>query len=259
MGIPVSGKHAIEVAAFVAVFQQTFHARAIEALSSLQVTLGNDFPSFQTTNTLELRVEEGVQTAPIVGSASGVLLQNLQSDGKLRWALRAEGNAIVVQCFDYDRWVSTSNDALRFLQTAINLVVDAENPLTVAALQTVDRFIAANGNSYDIGNVFNKRSPFLSKHSLTAGPLWHVYQGWFENESEPTSCFLNVLNLSTNNTPSGLVTTIDHNVQFQSQVISAENSVDANWLRSTFNALHQKNKFVIEHLLNAKQKRAIKL
>lgn len=257
--MPVSGKHAIEVAAFVAIFQQPFSTRAVEALSSLQESLREDFPSSQVTNTIELRIENGVQATPQVGSVSGIFLQRIGEQGKQSWTLRAEGNAIVVQCFAYETWGETSPKALGFLQSAINVVADEENPLGVASLQIVDRFVAPSKDGYDIGHVFSKRSGFLSKHVFDAGSLWHIYQGWFEETTVAPGRLLNVLNLSTNDTPSGLVTTIDHNAQLQSPGVPISDTVSIEWLRSVFDELHTKNKTVVGALLNAKQKKAVNL
>lgn len=258
MGVPVSGKHAIEVATFVAVFQRPFTTRAVEALSTLQETLRADFPSFQTTNVIEFRLDS-VQHSPSVGPISGVLLQRIGSGGKPSWTLKAEGNALVVQCFAYETWATTSPQALKFLQTAINVVADEENPLIILAHQIIDRFVAASRDGYEIGHVFSKRSEFLSKHTLTAGPLWHIFQGWFEQSTSATGQLLNVLNLSTNETPSGFVTTIDHNAQFQSSGIPNSDAANSEWLKSVFDELHAQNKGVVGNLLNAKQKKAVGL
>lgn len=259
MGVPVSGKHAIEVATFVVVFQRPFSKRAVEALSTLQETLRTDFPSFQTTNVIEFRIEDGIQQSPVVGPISGVLLQRIGSDGKPSWTLKAEGNALLVQCFAYETWATTSPQALKFLQTAINIVADEENPPVVLAHQIIDRFVAASKDGYEIGHVFNKRSEFISKHALTAGPLWHVFQGWFEPSNSAAGQLLNVLNLSTNETPSGIVTTIDHNAQFQSAGISNSDATNPEWLKSVFDELHTQNKAVVGNLLNVKQKKAVGL
>ena len=123
-----------------------------------------------------------------------------------------------VQCFAYDTWSTTSAKALNFLQIAINVVADEENPLILLAHQIIDKFVAPSRMDYDIGNVFNKRSEFLSKHVFKAGPLWHLFQGWFEQPTSAPGQLLNVLNLSTNETVSGFETTIDHNVQYLSLI-----------------------------------------
>ncbi len=261
MGVPVNGKHAIEVAAFVAVFQRPFSPRAIEALSGLQEVLKEDFPSFQRTNVVEFRIDDtGGQPTHSVGPVTGVFLQKVRADGKQLWTLKVEGNVAVVQCFEYDTWANTSPIALRYLQSALNLLAEEENPLAVLALQIVDRFVEKNGENYSIGQVFNKRSKYLTKHATEAGRLWHVYQGWFE-KSQVDTCgrLLNVLNLSTNDTPSGLVTTIDHNIQLQSEGIPVAALTDVGGLRSIYDELHARNKSVVGDLLNAKQRKAVKL
>ncbi len=87
-----------------------------------------------------------------------------------------------------------------------------------------------------------------------------MYQGWFEkSQVETCSRLLNVLNLSTNDTPSGLVTTIDHNIQLQSEGIPVDALTDTGGLGSIYDELHARNKSVVGDLLNAKQRKAVKL
>lgn len=259
MGVPVNGKHSIEVAVFVAVFQRPFSHRAIEALSGLQELLREDFPSFQRTNVFELRIDDTGTPSHHVGS-EGVFLQKIRDDGKQACTLKVESNVVVVQCFEYETWVITSPIALRYLQAALNVLAEEENPIVMFALQVVDRFVEANREKYSIGQVFNKRSKYLSKHAIEAGYLWHVHQGWFEGSQVETSArLLNVLNLSTNDTPSGLITTIDHNVQFRSDGISVAIATNADRLSSIYDELHSKNKSVVGDLLNTKQRKSIKL
>ena len=259
MGIPISGKHAIEIAAFVVAFERPFSTNAIEALSGLQETLKNELPIFQRINVLEVRLEDGAVVKQNVGSVSGVLLQQFGEDGKQSWGVRVEGNTIVVSCQKYDAWNTIAPKALGFIKAAANIVGDEENPLAVVAHQIVDRFVAPSKDGYKIGDVFNTRSDFLTKHTFSAGCLWHIHQGWFDDATLAPSRTLNVLNLSTNDTPSGLITTIDHTAQYQSGGVQTAKVTDDDWLRSLFDELHIKNKTVLGNLLNAKQRKAIKL
>lgn len=259
MGLPISGKHAIEIAAFVVVFERPFSAHAIEALGGLQETLKNDLPVFQRINVLEVRLEDGALVKQNMGSVSGVLLQQFGEDGKQSWGLRVEGNTIVASCLKYEAWNKTAPQALGFLKAVINIVADEDTTPTVVALQIVDRFVAPSKDGYKIGDVFNTRSEFLTKHTFSAGCLWHIHQGWFDDATLVPSRMLNVLNLSTNDTPSGLITTIDHTAQYQALGVQTTKITDEDWLISLFNELHIKNKTVLGNLLNAKQRKAIKL
>lgn len=259
MGIPLNKKHAIESASFVIAYEKPFPQAVIDSLASLQELLKEDLPMFQPMKVVELRFEDGTPSTPTVGKDSGVFLQNINPDGKQTWGLRVEANHIILTSFQYDNWAAISNHAFKILKIVANLLVDQENALSVVGYQVVDKFISPPTSDYSIKDVFNTKSEFLNKHVLNAGNLWHIYQGWFDNSSSNEgNRVLNVLNIATNGTVDGLVTTIDHNVQIQGRISSKE-SVNEDWLRKTFNELHEINKNVISKALNAKQKKAIKL
>ena len=110
MGKPISEKHAIEVASFIVVFERPFEANVIDSLPGLHERLKADYPNFNPTNTMEVRVDGDNVSQHI--KANGCLLQNLLPDGRPSWTLRLEGNAIVVSCTKYDRWGDVSPKAL---------------------------------------------------------------------------------------------------------------------------------------------------
>jgi hypothetical protein len=124
------------------------------------------------------------------------------------------------------------------------------------ALQTVDRFMDST-ETYQISGVLNPDSRFLTKQALESGSLWHIHQGWFEENNQDQRC-LNVLNLSTNDTPDGVSTTIDHNAQM---IFNSGKSVThlESELADIFEALHNKNKDIVRELLSDEQKGRIGL
>lgn len=258
MGKPISEKHAIDVASFIVLFERPFEAKVIDSLRGLHELLKADYPHFNPTTTMEVRVT-GSEVNQQVGITSGCLLQNFRPDGRPSWTLRVEGNAIVVSCMEYDRWKGASNKALSHIKAALALVNNETNAIVGVILQVVDRFVTANGDDYHIEQVFNNQSRYLTKQALAAGKFWHVYQGWFDSVPELGGQLLNVLNLSTAEGPAGLTTSIDHtaNMQFQSPKASSE--LDDIFTPKVFGALHESNKAVIRDLLNIKQREAIKL
>lgn len=260
MGQPISGKHAIEAAVFMLAFERPFQGAALDALSGLQSALAEDFPVFQKINVLEVRIEGGAPITHQAGGISGVSLQRFRPDGRPAWSLRADGNAIVVTCTEYDTWDTTAPQALAYLNKAASAVLDEQNPLALVVLQVIDRFVRPSADGYDIKEVFNPKSRYLTRQAADAGRLWHVHQGWFEDHEELGGRFLNVLNLSTNDTPSGVVTTIEHTAQLQAQGgLPSTHAVDKTWCKEVFDALHVRNKDIVSDLLNAKQRKAIKL
>ena len=261
MGRPISGKHSIEAVVFSCVFERAFSRTSIEALMTLKETLKEKYPVFSTTNVVNVRFEHQKMASESSHAIAGVSLQKLHSETKKPdWTLRADANLINITCFSYDRWNIESTKALEDLTTVINLVADDQNPVTNLALQTVDRFVGGPTSEYKINKVFDTRSKYLTRQVKESGPLWHIYQGWFEKDPTTKKHLLNNLNLSTNETPQGVVTTIDHNLKYIFNPPSpATDLTDIDNISAIFQLLHDHNKEIVTDLITKKQCNAIKL
>jgi uncharacterized protein (TIGR04255 family) len=262
MGQPISGKHSIEVVAFVIEFEQHFSDATLESLVTLKKTLNAEYPVFSTTQLTQFKLENNKMSSSSSG-IGGVFLQKLSGDGRPARTLRAQANSIIVMCFgfDYDSWEKTFSEALADLIVATNVAADDQNPLSSIALQVIDRFVGPSIDSYDISQVFDSESVFITKQAHDAGSLWHIHQGWFHEQSEVTDAKnLNILNLSTNNTPTGIITTIDHvgKINFIS-ARKASDAADKELLSTVFNYLHARNKDIVADLLNTDQCKAVKI
>ena len=258
MGKPISEKHAIDVASFIVVFERPFEANIIDSLPGLHERLKADYPTFNLTNTMEVSVT-GSEVSQKIGVTSGGLLQNLQPDGRPIWTLRVEGNAIVVSCTKYERWGDVSSKALDHIKAAIAFVNNGSNAVTSLIHQIVDRFVTVNKDEYDISQVFNTQSPYLTGQALKAGKLWHVFQGWFDDKQEFGGKLLNVLNLSTAENPANITTTVDHAAHLRFESSKAIEELDDKFIRKAFDELHESNKSIIRHLLTNDQLKTIGL
>jgi uncharacterized protein (TIGR04255 family) len=257
---PIGNRNAIETMAFMIAFERPISAGTGENLLGLEALLKDELPNFSRINSLMVRVEEGKPTP--LSTYGGVLLQRFGPDGRPVWTLRADGNAVIVSCHDYESWLTESTHAIDYLRKAILATVDDDNPATMLALQTIDKFIAEKHAVYKITDVFNKKTRYLTKQAAESGHLWHVFQGWFEQNDEDggDGRYLNVLNLSTNEAPNGHITSIDHTVQFQLRNPKVPKEVaDEASINGVFYNLHTRNKMIISELLNARQCRAIGL
>ena len=259
MGIPISEKHAVDVASFIVVFEHPFDANIIGSLPGLHERLKSDYSNFTFTSSIEVRVEGDNVHQQI--KANGCLLQSLLPDGRPSWTLRLENNTIVVSCTKYKRWVDISSKALDHISTAIAFVNNENNAVTSFIHQIVDRFVTTNKDEYDISQVFNTRSPYLTGQALKVGKFWHVFQGWFEDKQEFGGKLLNVLNLSTAETPATLTitTTIDHAAHLQFESPKTISELDDKFIRKAFDELHECNKSIIRQLLNNDQLKTIGL
>lgn len=258
MGKPISEKHAIDVASFIVVFEHPFEASIIDSLRGLHELLKTDYPIFNPTNTMEVRIT-GSEVSQQAGITSGCLLQTLRPDGRPNWTLRVEGNAIVVSCMDYQRWSDISTKALGHIKAAVDFVNNDTNAVSSLIHQIVDRFVTDNKDEYNISQVFSTQSPYLTGQALKAGKLWHVYQGWFEDRQEFSGKLLNVLNLSTAENPAGITTTIDHAAHLRFLLPKAISEFDDGFIRNAFDELHECNKSIVKQLLTNEQLKSIGL
>jgi len=257
MGKPISEKHAIEVASFIVVFEHPFEANIIAALPGLHAKLKGDYPVFNPTNTMEVRVEGADVSQNAV--LSGGLFQSLLPDRRPSWTLRVQDNTIVVSCTDYKRWGDVSTKALNHIKAAITFVNSETNAVSNVIYQIVYRFVADSQDKYNINQVFQVQSPYLTAQVVNAGRLWHVYQGWFEDKEKFNGKLLNVLNLSTAENPVGITTTIDHAAHLRFSSPKAIGEFDDIFIRNAFDELHKCNKSIIRNLLTSDQLKAIGL
>lgn len=259
MGKPISEKHAIDVASFIVVFERPFEANIIDSLSGLHERLKADYPNFNATSTVEVRVDGNNVSQQV--KVNGCLLQSLLPDGRPIWTLRVEGNAIVVSCTKYERWKDISSKALDHIKAAIAFVNNDSNAVASLIHQIVDRFVTANKDEYDISQVFNTQSPYLTGQALKSGKFWHVFQGWFDDKQEFGGKLLNVLNLSTSENPANITitTSIDHAAHLRFESPKALEKLDDQFIRKAFDELHECNKSIIRQLLTNDQLQTIGL
>ena len=257
MGKPVKGKHAIEVAVFTVTLQNGLSKHSVDALMTLKESLKEQYPVFNPVNKIEVRLEKDLVKKEI-HTVCGVNLQQQDEHGKVLWALHASDNSIAVSCFDYDRWGQISARALPNLLFVMSVIADDQNPITTIGLQYVDRFVG-QADTYKLNQVFNTKSRFFSKQTAQSGPLWHIYQGWFQEIEGYEGKHLNVLNLSTNDTQLGLITTIDHTSRVHFLPFIPVTHITEKFILPVYQLLHDCNKGILIDLLNAKQRKNIKL
>lgn len=256
MSRPINDKHSIEVAAFVLIFSRHFLPEEVASLASLKETLKDKLPSFEFISSIEISYEANV-VSHRQSEKKGVLLQKIKPDGKPAWLLRVEQNSILVNCFEYERWDTSFPPVLDLLIHAARLVSNDENPLSSVVHQVVDRFVLPTECEYSIAEVFEVESKYLTRQATESGNLWHVHQGWFDVQEDMK--LLNVLNLGTNVTPSGHISTIDHAIHLRDKVLPAEKAANSEWLEMMFGLMHEKNKTIVRDLLNTVQLEAIGL
>ncbi len=256
---PINSANAIDAAAFVVFFNRPFTEKEEAKLLALKETFKDELPDFSRTTKVTSKHEAGKPPEHLV-KESGLKLQKFEPSGKIGWVVNVIENQIVVTCQSYDRWNKVWAKADLYIQAALKHLDLSSLSVQACVLQFVDRF-TEKSTTYNIHEVFDKKTAYLTSKATIADKLWHVHQGWFDEKSTDEK-ILNVLNLGTNKDNGKIVTTIDHSLelQFISKPKIAKKFFDAKKeYAKAFLFLHKNNKNVVKSLLNQKQRKAIGL
>ncbi len=248
---------------FAIVFEQIFDDSVLQSFLRLESALSSELPSFNKMNKLEVRLDGDMvdnKNVGVSGGFSGVVAQSFLENGARHWALTANENTISATCYYYDSWEVESAKAMRYIREAVNSVRDTGNLVKIVVLRTIDKFLTdlaaiTTESPYQIASIFNADSDYITKQAVNSGPLWHVFQGWFEDINNPESMCLNALNLSSTNRGDALVAGIDHNCQLQLK----ESINDFEKLEGYFGMLHDANKRIIRNVLSDESKNIVGL
>jgi len=255
---PINSANAIDAAAFVVLFNRPFTEKEETKLLALKETFKDELPDFSRTTKVTFKHETGKPPEHVV-KESGLKLQKFEPSGKIGWVVNVIENQLVVTCQSYDRWDKVWGQTDRYVQAALKHLDLDSLSIQACVLQFVDRFTEKN-TSYNIHEVFDKKTPYLTSKAAAAEKLWHVHQGWFDEKSADEK-ILNVLNLGTNEDTGKIITTIDHSLQLQfSKPKMAKKFFDAKKeYAKAFLFLHESNKNVVKSLLNQRQRKAVGL
>lgn len=259
MGVtPINSTNAIDTVAFVIVFNRSFIEKEENKLLTLKDTLKDDLPIFSQDMRFETKIKDDKITEQIA-KKTGIRLQRVEPNGKIGWMLNVVENQLIISCQAYDRWNRVWTMADKLIQSSLKCLGVESLSVKSFALQYVDRFTQESSSDYSVYDVFNKKNNYLTVQSASAGKLWHVHQGWFEQISAEEK-ILNILNLGTTETEGKIITTIDHSLHFQffpepkpaKRLFNVEKDY-----KKAFDSLHMKNKDVIKLLLNQKQQKSL--
>lgn len=258
--VPINSANAIDAVAFAIVFNREFNEKEQNKLLGLQKVFEKDLPQFSQDMLVDTKIESETVIKQDV-KKSGIRLQKIEADGKISWVLHILSNQIIITCSSYDRWNNVWNNVDKYLKESVKLLDLADINVNAVVLQYIDKFTENNGKKYNVKNVFNSETEYLTSNVKNIGKLWHVHQGWFEDVPNKEK-ILHVLNLGTIDNSEKILTTIDHSLrlQFVEKPKVAKKFFDKNKeYKKTFELLHEKNKNLLKSLLNKKQCEAIGL
>ena len=273
---PLRSTNAIESATFAVVCQAAFDGASLELIATACESLSEDLPGverptgmmFNVGGPAGSEVSFGVQPTP-----PAVRRFRVNADASQAWVLQAQGNLLLVTCFDYTNWRDVWARANRYLTTMIRAVTTPIH-LAEVGFQVVDKFICPEGgdrSKYDVNEVFVEACPYLTSKVKTSGHFWHVHQGWFEEtegletEEARTLHQLNLTNGEEQLEQVRIATTIDHRgaVRFGQSGMSLQ-SLSLSHLSPTeqpleiiFSQLKASHQIIIKQLLTPEKIRSI--
>jgi len=181
---PQGPKHAIIEAVFGLQLARHFTASEIEALIAQHDKFKNDLPRVNRTQVIMLGgIPPGVSITP---PTAGVSFDAMKRDGSLEWRLRAEDNQLILNCLAYSRWSEIWPRARDYLKAASEIVIGNDNHVRGILLQYVDVFLwKGDVAAYDPKLMLDPNSTHVPKSILECGPMWHLHQGWYRDDSLP--------------------------------------------------------------------------
>jgi uncharacterized protein (TIGR04255 family) len=257
---PINSTNAIDAVAFVVLFNRPFTEKEDGDLLQLKEMFKDELPNFSKNTIVTLKQESGRQPEHVV-KESGLKLQKFEPNGKIGWILNITDGQLIITCQSYDRWDKVWAQTDKYIKATLKLLNLASLSVQACVLQYIDRFFTEESTKYNIYEVFDENTKYLTKKSIEVEKLWHVHQGWFDKKSENEK-ILNILNLGTSEDNNNIITTIDHSLQLQ--FISNPKPAnkffdDKKEYEKVFSFLHEKNKDIIKSLINQEQRKAVGL
>lgn len=115
-------------------------------------------------------------------TGSGLYFERYFPDGSLSWRLKAEGNALAINCLDYSKWAEIWPQIKDLLLTAFQADYMSNDLLVTSCVYTIIDVFKWVGDltDYDAGQLIDRGGLLVSQSIFDHGPLWHLYQGWYE-------------------------------------------------------------------------------
>ncbi|MER8859447.1 TIGR04255 family protein [Mesorhizobium sp. M0757] len=178
MFIPLTETHAIQSVAIAVRLGRAFDESAMAALEAEHKKFRTELPKVERQEVFQFAV--GFPPGPPPPVTRPIAFSAFRRDGSIDWQMKAEENALLVNCLSYTRWADVSVRATSLLSHAAAALRPKALPVTNVILQYLDVFRWSTKTSeYDLGLLLRPDSPYVpaSVYSHKASPLWHLHQG----------------------------------------------------------------------------------
>lgn len=245
-------ENSIQEAIFSITFANKFDKEDIQKFLILKEVLKDDFPI--TNNVIHTHFQVGDIIETPQSDIGGVIFCDKNEDGNSDWVIKVQEDFIAVSCLNYKGWLKTWPKALNYLETIIE-TVNISNTIKCIALRYINRFVsnAEGQDQYPWNDIFKPDSPYLSTNIKKNKLVWHLFQGWFENDDIINCMCLNNVNLDSILNNQELITNINLLRQAQCEDIP-KTKIDA-----FMNQLHNEIKNILKEIVSLEMAQKIGL
>lgn len=261
---PCSGSNAVEVAILYVAFAEPLGEEVLRDLQSFMAGRFSDsLPGEERgdAQTFQMQMPAGavpVQAMPLPGAMvlHEVARFHTQPNGKHSKKLRAIDTMLSFECFQYVNFEQFKMEVQNYL---LPLLEKLPNNLIVNEVGFIvdDRFMfdqALTDENYSVLELFRENSRYLTPASYANGPLWHVFQGWFDKWDTNKCRLLNQLNISNTIVQSNqeVLTRIEHKVLFRPVLVqlTLDDILREYGVTQICERAHSSNVSVLKELLN---------
>jgi len=251
---PINDDHAVTSVLFGLHLDEFVEPPTIEAIRQSN-PWNADLPAVTTLPLVE--IVQGGQTYNV----PAVQFAIVRPDSRPLWSLKFTGYDIVVECTAYSRWAEVWKTAAEYLTQAFSLVRSVQEDVNIAdfRLQVTDQF-AASVERYNVDDLFNPASQYLSPLALDGRQLWNSAVGWFEDQGNVS--FSDMLSVQVQGHDNGTrigapyLVTIQH---YGRATTAGEPVPEIDRLDDVISTLHLRNKAAVSDLISQTMRERIGL
>lgn len=188
---PIADHHAIKTVSFGLEWPEPLQDDLLILLRALHVRVRKFLP--RVTQQEELGFEIAVGSSrpksdlPPKLRLAAVTFDSVQRNGEQEWSLVIQRNVLAVNCHVYTRWDEIWTTAKELLMHFVPILA-RERGIAVIGLQYVDQFrVTSPTEHFRAEHLLRQGSSLLPSHVFERDDLWHLHQGFFETQREPTA------------------------------------------------------------------------
>lgn len=175
---PIHDTHAIQLAAITVTLNEPVGdltlRKALSNVNPIAVELG-----LTEQASINLQLPPELQQFVHMSSPMQGMSYARQTDGRLGERALINKESLRFEDFEYVRWAPFKARAQKLLGDAVSEFTGVSSVNNISSEYT-DVFIGLSGESSDVSEVINTKSPLVAGGAFQSNASWHCHTGWFE-------------------------------------------------------------------------------